>query len=77
MTVNDIKVGQTYKWHTADMSFTIVGFDGKHITWIGMGGNPSTNYDYLNLINCVNRGQASLVCGANRIGYKMDRFKFV
>ena len=78
MTKEDIKVGQTYKWHrTSDKDFTIIAFDGKFISWrVNLDGNEIHRYNYGGLIRSVNKGSAYLVSDA-RIQYKMDRFKFV
>ena len=76
MTIEDIRVGQTYVWvDTPEYNFTIVRFDGKYIIW-EYGGSLRTGYNYNcdDLINAVNRGNAHLI---NVQKYKMDKFKFV
>ena len=79
MTIEDIKVGQTYKWvDYPEEHFTIVEFDGKYIIWEYGGDSLRTgyNYDCNDLITAVNRGNAHLI-GGLKIVYKMDKFKFV
>jgi hypothetical protein len=77
MTIDDIKVGQTYKWLGFDLSFTIIGFDGTYIRWVDQYGN-TTQHDYEcdRLIKVVNKGGVVL-SGTNGIKYNIDKFKFV
>jgi hypothetical protein len=78
MTIDDIKVGQTYKWvDSPEYNFTIVEFDGKYIIWeYGDSLRTSYNYNCNDLINAVNKGNTHMI-GGLKIVYKMDKFKFV
>ena len=77
MTIEDIRVGQTYVWvDTPEEHFTIVRFDGTHITWRYGEWIVSYNYDCNDLINAVNKGNTHMI-GGLKIVYKMDKFKFV
>jgi hypothetical protein len=77
MTIEDIRVGQSYKWDDSEYIFTIVEFDGKYIVWeYGDSLRISYNYNCDDLINAVNRGNAHSV-GKLNIVYRMDKFRFV
>jgi hypothetical protein len=77
MTIEDIRVGQTYKWYdTPEYNFTIVGIEGELITWEHDSGKIIKGYHFKGLIDSVNNNNCCLISNSG-VKYKMDRFKFV
>jgi hypothetical protein len=79
MTIDDIKVGQTWVWD--DDSFTIVEItDLGRIVWrVDSNGtvvSPST-YTVHTLINAYNKDHCRLLGVTHKIKYNMDPFKFI
>jgi hypothetical protein len=81
MTVNDIKVGQIYRWDDGD-EYIIHSIDYTRaiIVWRKPCTNIyidiNSNYTIDSLLTSVNAGYCKLVFGET-VQYKMDRFKFV
>jgi hypothetical protein len=80
MTVNDIKVGQIYRWDDGD-EYLIHSIDYTRATIVWRKPDNDTidinsNYPIDALLTSVNAGYCKLVV-AETVQYKMDRFKFV
>lgn len=79
MTIDDIKVGQTWVW--GDDSFTIIEItDFGEIVWrVDSSGTiiSPAKYTVHRLINAYNNDHCRLLGTTYKVKYNMDPFKFI
>lgn len=79
MTIDDIKVGQTWAWEYDSDSFLIKDIKDNRITWMiaNTGEVLSYTYPIEKLLYSYNKGHCRLIGQPLKSIYKMDQFKFI
>jgi hypothetical protein len=79
MTIDDIKVGQTWVWEHDSDSFLIIDIKDNRITWAiaNTGEVLSYTYPIEKLLDSYNEGHCRLLGVTHKIKYNMDPFKFI